>query len=90
MTTLQYIAAAAAVSLVAGPWARAACQAAVERLVSDDGDHKPARLSGPTFQQAISSLAGVRQRLSVTGCLNADQKAAIDVLTLALVEGSDK
>ena len=90
MTTVQYIAAAAAVLLVAGPW----FTGGVERLAgwwfSDDHDHPPARLIGPSFQTAINSLAGIRQRLVATDCLGDTQKQAIDALTLALVDGSDK
>ena len=46
--------------------------------------------SGPTFQQAIANLAQVRVRLHETGLLGDEQKKSIDVLTLGLVEGSDK
>jgi hypothetical protein len=38
----------------------------------------------------MSDLQNVRLRLVRTGCLDQDQKNAIDVLTLALVDGSDK
>jgi hypothetical protein len=51
---------------------------------------KVPRLGGPTYQQAIANLALVRKRLVDTGVLGDDQKDAIDKLTLALVEGSDK
>lgn len=44
----------------------------------------------PNYQTAIANLAAVRLRLLRTDCLDVDQKAAIDVLTLALVDGSDK
>lgn len=44
----------------------------------------------PSYTQAIDSLASVRLRLRNTACLNDDQKSAINVLTLALVDGSDK
>lgn len=44
----------------------------------------------PNYQTAIAHLASVRLRLLRTDCLGGDQKAAIDVLTLALVDGSDK
>lgn len=45
---------------------------------------------GPSFEAALGDLASVRLRLVRTGALDDDQKKAIDVLTLALVDGSDK
>lgn len=45
--------------------------------------------SVPTYAKAISDLASVRARLAATGKLGEPQKAAIDTLTLALVDGSD-
>jgi hypothetical protein len=45
---------------------------------------------GPDYQTAILNLASVRLRLRATDCLGEDQKKAIDVLTLALVDGSDE
>lgn len=44
----------------------------------------------PNYQTSIANLASVRLRLLRTDCLGGDQKAAIDVLTLALVDGSDQ
>lgn len=44
----------------------------------------------PSYQATIADLAMVRRRLVETGMLADDQKRAIDVLTLALVDGSDK
>lgn len=44
----------------------------------------------PNYQTAIANLAAVRLRLLRTDCLGDDQKKAIDVLTLALVDGSDQ
>lgn len=46
--------------------------------------------SGPSFEAALADLANVRLRLVRTGALDDDQKKAIDVLTLALVDGSDQ
>jgi hypothetical protein len=43
----------------------------------------------PTYKAAINHLAEVRTRLRETGHLSDDQRKAIDVLTLALVDGSD-
>ena len=89
MTTVQYIAAAAAVLLVAGPVTSGLEQAA-GWWFSDDHDHPPARLAGPSFKDAINALAGIRTRLIATDTFGAEQKTAIDALTLALVDGSDK
>lgn len=50
----------------------------------------PVAPSGPSFEAALADLASVRLRLIRTGALDDDQKKAIDVLTLALVDGSDK
>lgn len=44
----------------------------------------------PSYRDAIYYLAQVRFRLRATETLDADQMKAIDVLTLALVDGSDK
>lgn len=46
--------------------------------------------SGMTYQAAVASLADVRSRLLATECLKDAQKGAINTLTLALVDGSDK
>jgi hypothetical protein len=49
----------------------------------------PTAVKRPDFRSAIDSLAYVRSRLSATDSLDDKAKAAIDVLTLALVAGSD-
>ena len=49
----------------------------------------PAVVKRPDFRSAIDSLAYVRSRLVATDALDEKAKAAIDVLTLALVAGSD-
>ena len=41
------------------------------------------------YREAILHLAQVRNRLRSTDALGDDQKRAIDILTLALVDGSD-
>lgn len=46
--------------------------------------------AAPSYRDSIYYLAQVRSRLLATGALNDDQRKAIDVLTLALVDGSDK
>jgi len=44
----------------------------------------------PSYTQAIDDLACVRTRLKMTDCLHEEQLKAVDVLTLALVAGSDQ
>lgn len=44
----------------------------------------------PSYRDAIYYLSEVRRRLIVTETLDDSRKKAIDVLTLALVDGSDK
>lgn len=91
--SVQVIAGAAAAAVLA--WAfRSELLYAVEIaggwLFSDDGDHQPARRRGPTYQQAMLDLAGVRTRLVETQSLSKDAAEAVETLTLALVAGSDK
>jgi len=44
----------------------------------------------PTYQATLSAMAAVRLRLLQTQALDEKAKAAIDVLTLSLVAGSDQ
>jgi len=44
----------------------------------------------PTYQTAMQHLSAVRQRLTHTGELSADVKSAFEVLTLELLNGSDR
>jgi hypothetical protein len=44
----------------------------------------------PSYSDVMDDLQSVRLRLLRTGCLNQDQRNAIDILTLALVDGSDQ
>jgi hypothetical protein len=48
------------------------------------------RKTAPSYQEAIAYLAMVRARLLATDALDESRKQAIDILTLALVDGSDK
>lgn len=83
MTTEQYIVAAVVPLIVLWPritaWAKSFLAA-----------RPAAGPTGPTFEQAVHDLAGVRLRLTQTSLLADEQKKAIDTLTLALVAGSDK
>lgn len=47
-------------------------------------------LPAVAYREAILHLSEVRNRLRSTDALGEDQKRAIDILTLALVDGSDK
>jgi hypothetical protein len=75
----------AAALLIAGPslW-----RARPVILGPSEAATKPQHLA-PTYQSAIADLAHVRLRLVQTKALDDKTKAAIDVLTLALVAGSD-
>jgi hypothetical protein len=90
VTTMQYLAVAVAVVVALWPQVYAALERVGEWIGSDDHDHAPAPMVGPTYKEAIVSLASVRLRLRSTQCLDDDRKKAIDVLTLGLVDGSDK
>lgn len=46
--------------------------------------------SKPTYQTAIAALATIRRRLSATASLTDAEKDAINLLTLALVSGSEE
>lgn len=49
------------------------------------------KAAGVSFQAAISALSVVRSRIVATGASNSEGVTkAVEVLTLALVEGSDK
>jgi len=83
VTTFQYICAAAAVVVAAWPAIKNAA-GVVPPLPCQSGK------SGVSYQDAMENIAVVRTRLVKTDSLGEEQKKAIDVLTLALVSGSDK
>lgn len=85
MTIFQIAAGAAAVVVATAPQLSQAA-VYVAGLLRRGGNEAAA----PPYRQAIDNLAAVRLRLRATDCLHEDQKSAIDVLTLALVDGSDK
>jgi hypothetical protein len=84
MTTVQYISGFLALAVLLWPQAPAIWAWLKAQGGSDAG------VPASTYRDAIVYLAFVRNRLVVTGALGDDQKRAIDVLTLALVDGSDK
>lgn len=90
MTWAQVVAVVAAAVVALWPQIYAAAEHAVGWFASDDGDHTPAAIVGPSYKEAIAALASVRLRLRSTDCLDETRKQAIDVLTLGLVDGSDK
>lgn len=90
MTTAQIIAAAAAAATLAWPHAATGLTWASGLL---RGLRKPApkkEVDVPTYQEALARIAYVRARLKATDCLGGDESAAIELLTHALVQGSDK
>lgn len=63
----------------------------VPPLPEDEAEPRPmAPPPPPTYQTAMQHLAAVRQRLTHTGELTADVKAAFECLTLELLNGSDR
>lgn len=87
MSSLQYVAAVAAVVVALWPQLKQAGAWLVSRVPSLP--ESPAR-PVPTYAEAINQLAMVRLRLLETQALEDDQRKAIDILTLALVDGSDR
>lgn len=79
VTVVQGIAAAAAVVVAAGPQLK-------KVLLM----FKSTPVAAPSYRDAIASLAAVRLRLKATERLDDDRKKAIDLITLALVDGSDQ
>lgn len=93
MSILQSIAAAAAVVVAVGPQLKRAAEYVASLFVADPNVPMPRPLDevvAPSYRDSIAALAAVRLRLKATECLDDDQKKAIDVLTLALVDGSDQ
>ena len=64
--------------------------AAVAAWTFRDQLRRAAGSRGPSYQQAMVSLASVRLRLIETSKLSPEAGAAVEALTLALVAGSDK
>lgn len=85
MTTAQYIAGLAAVVVALWPQ----LQRLGTWLAGAIPPASPAAQPGPSYSAAINNLAQVRLRLRHTDTLGDEQRKAIDVLTLALVDGSD-
>jgi hypothetical protein len=95
MTTAQILAGVAALATVGWPHAK---DAAIWATGLWQGLRKPQpplpkpheEAVAPSYSKAIGDLACVRARLKATSCLKDGELKAIDILTLALVSGSDK
>lgn len=72
----------------AGSWLAVAAAGLMDRQPEGEPE-RPATI-GPSFTDAVGHLSKVRARLITTDALGEEQKKAIEVLTLALVAGSDK
>ena len=93
MTTLQMIAALGGLAVLAQPYAGNVLTWATglwQGLPKPPLPTTPEEAVAPSYTSAIEDLASVRTRLKTTGCLQEGQVKAIDVLTLALVAGSDQ
>ena len=90
MTWAQWLAAGIGVIVLAWPYIPAAVRWVFLRLADGPAPKPLEEAVAPNYRDSIFYLAQVRFRLSTTGALGDDQKRAIDILTLALVDGSDK
>lgn len=92
MMYLQVAAVIAAFLIAAGPSLSAAWTMVLSwawEPPAAPGD-RPLLPIAPNYQTAMQSLASVRLRLLRTECLSKDASEAVEVLTLALMNGSDK
>jgi hypothetical protein len=92
MTTMQIIAVIGAAVAAFGPQTPSAVRWAIGLWQDDHTVPLPKPLEeaiAPSYQSAIANLAAVRFRLRATERLGEEQRKAVDVLTLALVDGSD-
>ena len=94
MTTAQIIAGVLGLAVLAKPhagtaftWATGLWQGVRKPAPPLPTPHEEA--VAPSYTRSIEDLACVRTRLKVTDCLHEEQLKAVDVLTLALVAGSD-
>lgn len=87
MGSLQYVAAIAAVAVALWPQLKQAYAYLLDRVPAPSPTSGRPSLS---YTEAINHLASVRRRLIDTAALDEEQRKAIDVLTLALVDGSDQ
>jgi len=90
MTWAQWLAAGVGVIVLAWPYIPEAIRWVFLALAEGPAPKPLDEVVAPTYRDSIYYLAQVRLRLSATAALGDDQKRAIDILTLALVDGSDK
>jgi hypothetical protein len=92
MTYLQIAAAVGAVAVAAGPSLATVWTKVLERVWEPPAtpDAPQNRPIAPNYQTAMQNLASVRLRLLRTESLSKDASEAIEVLTLALMQGSDR
>jgi hypothetical protein len=83
---LQYAAVVLAIIVAASPKIREVLAGFSLRWPTPSSPGSPV----PSFKSAIEALSLVRTRIVATGHLEDSQRQAIDALTLALVDGSDK
>ena len=95
MTTAQIIAGVLGLAVLAKPhagtaftWATGLWQGVRKPVLPPPTPHEEA--VALSYAGAIEDLANVRTRLKATECLKDEQLKAVDVLTLALVAGSDQ
>lgn len=94
MTSAQIAAGLAALAVAMWPQVKAAGISTVGWFLANRVKPAPSPVpevqETPTYAAAIADLANVRARLKATDALKDEQLKAIDVLTLALVAGSDQ
>jgi len=90
MTTLLMLAAAAGVMLWPSKKRGTLSLADLQLPELDDAPAAPAPAAPVTYQTSMMHLAAVRQRLVHTGDLNADVRSAFEILTLELLNGSER
>lgn len=95
MTTAQIIAGVIGLAVLAKPnlgtavtWAASLWQGL--RKPEPPLPTPPEEAAAPSYSRAMEDLASVRTRLKATECLKEEQSKAVNVLTLALVAGSDQ
>lgn len=89
MTYPQWLAATVATLVLAWPVLKRAAEWLAARRPRLPLPATPTKVK-PEYTAVMDDLQSVRLRLLRTGCLQQDQRNAIDVITLALVDGSDQ
>jgi hypothetical protein len=87
---MKYGLAAGGVFLLFGPQILELLKKFIPRDLFAKKAAPPSPAAGIGFTESLTSLAEVRQRLIDTGGVPKDAESAIEVLTHALIAGSDK